>query len=100
MSDHKECARCGDRTPVIDNIEDTKTYYGFQVKTETETIVRKSVRLIIWSIYGPFSKRAKRGGSPVVKADEEQPLCAECGGLLIGRFMQGRNVPAMPGKEE
>lgn len=92
MSD-KPCGRCGEPTPTRDNIKDTESYYGFQVTTETT--VRKSVRLIMWALYGRYAKNPDR----VFTADEERPLCDDCGGLLIGRFMQGRNVPAIPGKE-
>jgi len=100
MSDKKSCRRCGTATPVIDNIEDTQTYYGFQVKTTTQTVVSKTVRLICWKIYGRDSKRGRQlGGHDVLQADEEVPLCDDCGGLLIGRFIQGRSVDALPGKE-
>lgn len=93
MSEPKKCARCGEITPTIDNVADTTSYYGFQVKTETT--VRRTVRLIIWVIYGRYSKR----GESVIQADEEQPLCFDCGGLLVGRFMQGRSIHAIEGKE-
>ena len=97
----KACQRCGSPTPTRDNIEDTTSYYGFQIKTRTETTVTRTIRLIIWSIYGRDSKRGRRlGGADILRADEEQPLCDDCGGLLIGRFMQGRSVPALAGKEE
>ena len=92
MSDSKACARCGSPTPTQDNLADTTTYYGFQMKTETT--VRKSVRLIIWRISGRFARNPG-----VMQADEEEPLCFDCGGLLLGRFMQGRSVPAIEGKE-
>lgn len=100
MSDKKTCKRCGADTPVYDFERDTTTYYGFQRKTETTTTVKRSIRLIIWTIYGSASKRAQQGRSPILQADDEVPLCDDCGGLLIGRFMQGRSVPAMPGKEK
>lgn len=88
----KPCSRCGAPTPTIDNIADTQTYYGFRVSTETAR--RMQVRLIIWRIAGSFAKRPG-----VMQADEERPLCFDCGGLLVGRFMQGRSVDAIPGKE-
>jgi hypothetical protein len=92
VAEHKPCARCGEETPTRDNLADTTHYYGFQMKTET--VVWKSVRLIIWSIYGRYAKNPDR----ILQADEERPLCSDCGGLLIGRFMQGRSVPAIEGK--
>lgn len=76
------------------NILDTQTYYGFQVKTETRAERRKTVRLIIWNIAGRWAKQPG-----IMQADEERPLCVDCGGLLVGRFMQGRSVDALPGKE-
>ena len=90
MSEQK-CRRCGVKAHDIDNILDRQFWGAIERETETTTVHR--VRILSTAIYG--------GGrdSRVLSADEREPLCTDCWGLLVGRFMQGRSVDAMPGKE-
>lgn len=88
------CARCGEPTPTIDNVLDVTSKWGVQVSQETETTERRTVRIFGWHIAGRYA----RGGARTIQADEERPLCVGCGDALIGRFMQGRSVPALPGR--
>ena len=90
---NKPCARCGGQTPTNDNIAET-TYWGF-IQTSTTVTTERSVR--VKSAY--YRRNPRLGGSPLLRSDEEMPLCSDCSGLLIGRFLQGRDVPALPGKE-
>jgi len=87
-----QCARCSGPWPTVDNIVDT-SFWGL-IRTKTATAVTKSLHFHA-SYYRPSTKT----GSSMLRVDEEQNLCGDCWGLLVGRFMQGRDVPAMPGKE-
>lgn len=93
MSDQNNpCRRCGNPTPSYDFDQDM-TFWGLiQTKTTRETT--RSVRFA--ATY--FRREPKRGPSHM-RVNEEQRLCDPCWGLLIGRFMQGRSVPALAGKE-
>ena len=90
----KPCGRCGERTPTKDNIAETTFWGVIRTQVRTATSEQRSIRFL-----ATYYRRNPRFGSPVLRVDDEQPLCAECWGLLVGRFMQGRSVPAMPGKE-
>lgn len=92
MSD-KPCARCKGPTPTHDNIEET-SFWGF-VQTKVTTTVTRAVRIRLAYI----RRNPRISGSPVLRSDEELPLCSDCNYLLVGRFLQGRDVPALPGKE-
>lgn len=93
MTDEKPCARCGDPTPTRDNVEGSSFWGAIQLQTITTTT--RVVRFL-----ATYYRRSPRfGGSPLLTADETEALCDPCWGLLIGRFMQGRSVPAMAGKE-
>lgn len=91
MSD-QPCARCGGPTPTNDNVSETM-FWGF-MQVKVQTVTTRSARF-----RATYFRRNPRRGSPLLVVDEEQPICDPCWGLLIGRFMQGRSVPAMPGKE-
>lgn len=79
--------------PTVDNEKET-TFWTFFTREVTTTVVR---RLHITGTYIRLNPRM--GGSPVLSVDERQGLCFDCDGLFIGRFLQGRSVPALPGKE-
>lgn len=91
MSD-ATCTRCGDRWPTNDNITET-TFWG-AIETETTTTVSRTVRVLCM-----YFRINSKLGAPVLRADERQKLCSKCWDQLVGRFMQGRSVPAMAGKE-
>lgn len=92
MAEDKKCNRCGDRAMTIDNVVGS-TFWGF-IQTEVETVTTKQVHL-----KATYYVRNERDDK-VMTVDEQQALCSDCWGLLIGRFMQGRSVPAMSGKEK
>ena len=91
MPSEQKCRRCGQRAESIDNIID-RSFWG-AIQAETETVTTKRLRVLATYIKGGGY------GARVSTCDEQQPLCDDCWGLLIGRFMQGRSVPAMAGKE-
>lgn len=94
MSAENTCARCKGHVPTNDNVLET-AFWG-AIRTETTTTTTKAVRFL-----ATYLRRNPRlGGSPALRVDETQPLCDPCWALLVGRFMQGRSVPAMPGKED
>jgi len=86
----QECQRCGAQAHDIDNIIE-RQFWG-AIERETETSTSRRVRVLSTTIYG--------GGhdTRVLRSDEREHLCIDCWGLLVGRFMQGRSVPAMAGK--
>jgi hypothetical protein len=88
----KTCKRCGGQWPTNDNIAET-TFWG-AIETSTETTTQRRVRVL--ATY--FNRNPKRG-SGLIRVDERQELCDPCWDQLIGRFMQGRSVDALPGKE-
>lgn len=92
MADKEKCARCGDRAETIDNIAESTFWGSMTTETETTTVCRVRLR-------ATFYRRNLKYGTPVLNADEKRPLCSDCNGLLVGRFLQGRGVDAMPGKE-
>lgn len=91
----RPCRRCGAPTPTIDNIAETTFWGKLQGRVRTTTTVQ-SVRLRM----GWIGLRPRLGGPTTLQADEEQDLCSGCWSLLVGRFLQGRAVPALPGKED
>lgn len=86
------CARCGGQWPTNDNI--TETAFWGAIQTETNTTVTQSIRLL-----ATYFRQNPKHGSSNLRVDERQNLCSDCWNALIGRFMQGRSVEAMPGKE-
>lgn len=93
MSEQKKCARCGEQAETY-NFEADSTFWGLMV-TDIKTTVER--RLRVASHY--FRRNPPEGSSPMLVSDETRPLCGDCWGLLVGRFLQGRAIPAMPGKE-
>lgn len=83
MSD--ECTRCKQDIIHHDNVMETSVWGLIQRKTETT--VRKSLRVVMTHIY--------RKTFQVLHSDDEQSLCDPCMGLLVGRFLQGRDVVAV-----
>jgi len=88
MSEPEKCARCKARAESNDNIQET-TFWG-SIAKETTTTVARRIRFVAAYV------NRKSGSNMLV--DEQQALCSDCWGLLIGRFLQGRDVPAIPGK--
>jgi hypothetical protein len=91
VSDEK-CKRCG-ITAESYNFEADSTFWGW-ITNEVTTVVTRRVRFL-----ASYYRRKPKYGSPMLAVDERQALCDDCWGLLVGRFMQGRSVDAMPGKE-
>lgn len=93
MSEKPKCSRCGEVAETW-NFEAETTFWG-HVQNITETSVVRKLRV--------FSSYFRRGATPhlsdMLRSDESKPLCADCWGALVGRFLQGRSVPALPGKE-
>lgn len=83
----KKCERCGDRAETIDNIRGT-TFWGLIQRT-TETRVRTSMRVA--STQYTRTERDTR----LLRSDDTLPLCDPCWGLLVGRFLQGRDVVSL-----
>lgn len=91
MSDKAKCTRCNAVAETY-NFEADATFWGFAVKEYATTITRQ-VRVI-----GTYFNRST-DHAPLINCDERMPLCSDCWGLFVGRFMQGRDVPALPGEE-
>ncbi|MEV7962391.1 hypothetical protein [Oerskovia paurometabola] len=89
----KACDRCGGPTPTRDNIRGTSFWGLIQHKTTVTT--KRSIRF-----RATYLRDHEKVGSPLIRVDEERPICDDCWGLLIGRFLQGRSVPALPGKAD
>ena len=85
-----KCARCKGVVPNVVNILGTQ-FWGLLTTRETVT---RSVRLL-----ATYIRDNPRYGSPVLRTDKSSPMCDACWGLLVGSFLQGRSVPALPGKE-
>lgn len=93
MDSSNPCVRCKAETPTY-SFDNDSTFWGW-VGTEVTTTIERRVHVL--SSY--FRRNPRLGGSPLLESDEKKPLCSDCWGLLVGRFMQGREVPAIPGKE-
>lgn len=93
MADVEKCARCGQVAESHD-FDRESTFWGFFTQ---EVSVSTTKRLHLMATY---FRRNPKYGSPVLSVDERKALCDPCWGLFVGRFLQGRNVAAMPGKEK
>lgn len=89
----KPCARCGGPAATHDNIAET-SFWG--KITMTQTLRETTQALRFQAAY--IIRNPRIGGSGNMLVDETKELCGDCWGLLVGRFMQGRSVPAMEGK--
>lgn len=77
-----KCARCGHRAKGINN-ETGTTFWGF-VRNEVTTTTERAVRILATSYrYKPHQ---------LLVTDEQKPLCEDCWGLFVGRFLQGRAI--------
>ena len=92
MSDKEPCARCKAPTPTYD-FEQDSTVWAF-MQSETTTTITRRVR-----VGGHYWRRNPKHGSEHLVSDEKMPLCADCSYLLVGRFLQGRDVPAITREE-
>jgi hypothetical protein len=81
------CKRCGEPAETIDNIRGT-TFWGLIQRT-TRTTVETFVR-----VAGTQYTRRNSVHDGLLRSDEEIRLCDPCWGLLVGRFLQGRDVVA------
>lgn len=90
MSD--KCARCGNKAETY-NFDNDSTFWG-TIQHETETVTTKRIHIL-----NHYYRRNPKHGSEMLVADEKRALCSDCSGLLIGRFLQGRDVPAIAAKE-
>lgn len=83
--DKPSCVRCGNRAESINNEVGTTSWLF--VQQEVTTTTEKVVRVLGTSYrYEPHQ---------LLVTDEKRPLCDECWSLFIGRFLQGRAVPAI-----
>lgn len=87
-----KCQRCGERAETNDNLVGS-TFWGAIRREKTTTVVDR-VRFL--ATY--YLRNEER--ESLMRVDDDQPLCSDCWGALVGRFMQGRGVPALAGKEE
>jgi len=85
------CVRCGEAHEYRDNIAET-TFWGL-ITVNTETVISKSVDVKYTLIKGHGID------TRVIGSDEENKLCQDCWSDLVGRFLQGRSVNAVAGKE-
>lgn len=85
MSGDKKCRRCGARAETIDNISGT-TFWGLIQRTK-RTTVETFIR-----VAGTQYMRRDSDRDGILQSDETIPLCEACWGLLVGRFLQGREV--------
>lgn len=92
MSEPEKCKRCGGQWPSNDNVAET-TFWGL-FGTKAVTTTERSVHFAAHY----YRRKPRFSGSTSLVSDEDVKLCSDCWGLLIGRFMQGRDVPAMAGK--
>jgi len=89
MSTEKpKCKRCGVIAETY-NWERDSSFWGFlHLGTLTHRVHRVRVN-------SKYYRRNSEHGSPMLVSDETWPICADCWGELIGRFMQGREVVAL-----
>ena len=85
MSGKDKCARCKEPVEHNDNIMGY-SFWGL-IQQKIETTVRKSIR-----VAGMTVRHDERRD---MRSDDEMPLCDPCFGLLVGRFLQGRDVVAV-----
>ncbi len=92
MSDTEKCVRCGEVAETYNWEKDTTFWgwFGLGTATATKHLLR---------VKSQYFQRNPDARSPGLLSDEMKPLCGDCWGLLVGRFMQGRSVEARPGKE-
>lgn len=90
--DKPKCSRCGEVAETY-NFDAESTFWGF-FGTKVETRVVRFLR-----VASHYYRRNPTHGSSNLTSDETKPLCADCWDALVGRFLQGRDVPALPGKE-
>lgn len=90
-SDKEPCKRCGEPTPTYDFERDSTAWAWIQY--ETETVTTRLVR-----VFNHYWRRNPQHGSEHLRADERMALCAGCSHLLVARFLQGRDVPAIESK--
>ncbi|WP_424462939.1 hypothetical protein [Pseudoclavibacter helvolus] len=91
MPELEKCSRCGEEAETRDNILGT-TFWG-SIQHETETVITKRLRIL--NHYYKHTETENR----MMVADDKMALCGDCSNLLIARFLQGRSVPAIQGKE-
>ncbi len=87
MSKKHNCKRCGEPAETVDNIRGT-SFWGLIQRT-TKTTVETFIRVAA-------TQYTRNPGETdrLIRSDEEIRLCDPCWGLLVGRFLQGRDVVA------
>lgn len=102
MADKKQiCGRC--KTEIDPwHYETESSFWGWfekvvKVTTKTERWVRIRAQ---YFRHNPGYRSGELQGAPMLTTDETQHLCTSCWDKFIGRFMQGRSVDALPGKEK
>ncbi|GAA2577576.1 hypothetical protein [Microbacterium binotii] len=83
----RKCKRCGDPAQTVENTRGT-TFWGLIQRT-TRTTVETFIR-----VAGTQCTRRGSDRDGILRSDEEIRLCDPCWGLLVGRFLQGRDVVA------
>lgn len=87
------CRRCGERAMTIDNVLGT-TFWGLiqhSERTTVETFIR---------VAGTWYRRNGGDQDRIMQSAEEIALCDACWSLLVGRFLQGREVVAREHEHE
>jgi len=87
----KECSRCKAATPTYEFERDT-TFWGV-FRQEVEIVTTRSVR-----VFSTYWRRTPP--ERLLRSEEDERLCSDCWNLFIARFLKGRSVDAMPGKEK
>jgi hypothetical protein len=85
-----KCSRCGAPTPTYEFDADS-TFWGL-VAIDIKTTIERRAR-----VAATYFRRNPKSGSQLIRSGEDMPLCSDCWGLFVGRFMQGRDVPAIGG---
>jgi hypothetical protein len=94
MAEKSECRRCGAPTPTY-LYEADSSFWGLVVYDIKTTVERRARVAGTYFRHNPDYRSGDKSGSPLIRSDEEMPLCSECWSLLVGRFMQGRDVTGL-----
>ncbi|WP_405375942.1 MULTISPECIES: hypothetical protein [unclassified Microbacterium] len=87
MTSKHKCKRCGESAETVDNVRGT-TFWG---------LIQRTTKITFQSFIRISGTQYTRSGGPrdgFIRSDDEIRLCDPCWGLLVGRFLQGRDVAA------
>lgn len=102
MAEKKEiCQRCKEEIDPWDYKTESSFWGWFEKVEEVTTKTVRKIRLRAqYFRHNPGYRSGELKGAPLLTTDETQHLCTECWGLFVGRFLQGRSVDSLPGKEK